>query len=288
MRAGAFCDDRVIALMNRRFVNYYYNRSGKGEGGNADAAAFTRGRTKNPYAFFAAFAPDGTYLGETPLYGTKDEVFTWLRELLDEHPDHDKPTADEGRALEGGGPGAARLLDELGRHAEARKAWAAVEGSEARLAEARLARLAGDWDAHAAALGRLDAEAHAADLAAEKGHRLVASKSWAEAREHLEAALRAHPKGPRLAEMRFAAGVACWFLDDRDWAKFHWMWVVENLPEDRLAMRCRIAAAAEAMPYENPELGGFKARGMIGTEHIVREVARSRAVYLRLMPLWAG
>lgn len=43
-----------------------------------------------------------------------------------------------------------------------------------------------------------------------------------------------------------------------------------------------IAAAAEIMPYPNPELGNYKARGMIGTEHIVREVARSMEIYRRL------
>jgi hypothetical protein len=277
MRAGAFSDERVIALINRRFVPYYFNRSGMGEGGNREASAFTTGKTKNPYAYFAAFAPDGTYLGESELYATKDDVLAWLRRLLDDHPEYDKPTPEEERAE---GIAAARLLEETGRFKEARERYAALKSAPD---EARLARYAKDWEAHEKALVRVEA---ADEVAAERGLRLVAERKWADARAALEKAVRAHPGSARRAEMRFALGVACWFEGDRDWAKFHWMWVVENLPDDRLYMRCKVAAAAEIMPYENPELDNFAARGNIGTEHIVREVARSRAVYERLLPAW--
>jgi tetratricopeptide (TPR) repeat protein len=277
MRAGAFSDERVIALMNRRFVPYYFNRSGMGEGGNAAASRFTTGKTRNPYAYFAAFAPDGTYLGESELYATKDEVLAWLAKLLADHPEFDARTPEEERAE---GLAAARVLEETGRFAEARERYAALG---APLDVARLARYASDWEAHEKALARIEA---ADQVAAERGMRLVAERKWEEARALLERAVRAHPESARRAEMRFALGVACWFLDDRDWAKFHWMWVVENLPEDRLYMRCKVAAAAEIMPYENPELDRYAAKGMIGTDHIVRELERSRAVYRRLVPAW--
>lgn len=277
MRAGAFSDERVIALINRRFVPYYFNRSGMGEGGSAAASAFTKGKTKNPYAYFAAFSPDGTYLGESEIYATKDDIVLWLRKLLDDHPELDKPTPLEERAE---GLAAARVLEENGRFAEARGRYVAL-GSP--LDEARLARYAKDWEAHGKALARVEA---ADEVAAETGLRLVAERKWDDARAHLEKAVRAYPESARRAEMRFALGVACWFLDDRDWAKFHWMWVVENLPDDRLYMRCKVAAAAEIMPYPNPELDNYAAKGMIGTEHIVREVEKSRAIYLRLLPVW--
>jgi len=277
MRAGAFSDERVIALLNRRFVPYYFNRSGMGEGGNAAASRFTTGKTKNPYAYFAAFTSEGKYLGESALYATKDEVLAWLIQLLRDHPEFDKPTSEEGRAE---GIQAARVLEETGRFEEARERYAAIG---APLDEARLARYAQDWESHGKALARIGA---ADQVAAERGLRLVAERKWEEARALLEKALRAHPESTRAAEMRFALGVACWFDGDRDWAKFHWMWVVENLPGDRLSMRCRVAAAAEIMPYENPELDNHAARGNIGTEHIVREVSKSRAIYLRLLPAW--
>ena len=50
----------MIDLINRRFVAYYFNRSGNGLGGNAAASRFTSGKTKNPYAYLAAFTPDRT------------------------------------------------------------------------------------------------------------------------------------------------------------------------------------------------------------------------------------
>jgi len=277
MRAGAFSDERVIALMNRRFVSYYFNRSGKGEGGNAKASAFTTGKTKNPYAYFAAFTPDGTYLGESEIYATKDDIVLWLRKLLDDHPELDKPTPEEEHAE---GLERARVLEETGHFAEAREKYQTI-GSP--LDEARLARYAKDWESHEKALARIEAKDQ---VAAERGLRLVEQRKWEDARALLEKAVREHPESARRAEMRFALGVACWFLYDRDWAKFHWMWVVEKMPDDRLYMRCKVAAAAEIMPYPNPELDNYAARGMIGTEHIVREVARSRAIYLRLLPEW--
>ena len=71
-------------------------------------------------------------------------------------------------------------------------------------------------------------------------------------------------------------------MKDRDWAKFHWCWIVKQLPEDRFYMRAYVAAAAEIMPYPNPELGNYRARGMIGTQHIVQEVRRSMRIYKKL------
>ena len=62
MRAGAFADKRVIDLLNRRFVPYYFNTGGPGEGKNNDAAAFVLGKVPNKWAFFAAFTPEGKYL----------------------------------------------------------------------------------------------------------------------------------------------------------------------------------------------------------------------------------
>lgn len=287
MRAGAFCDKRVIELLNRRFVSYYFNRSGKGEGGNAAASKFTTGKTKNPYAYYAAFKADGTYLGETPLYGDKDEVFAFLRQLLADHPDYAHATEAEKRiraaAAEAPLP-AARLEEELGNWEKADALYTGVDAPGAHRGRARIARYRKDWQAHAALEGRLPAPA---DVAMERAYRLLAAKDYAEAQSVLRAALRAPETGPRTAEMHFYCGVACWFLGQRDWAKFHWCWVQDNLPDDRMYMRCRVASAAEGMPYANPELGGFKSRGMIGTQHIVNEVARSMDVYESLKPKWA-
>ena len=98
MRAGGFAEERVIELINRRFVPYYYEVSGQGCAANPEAAEFVGKKTRNPWAFLAAFAPDGELLGETALYADKDQVFEFLHSLLVRHPEFAESAADE-RAL---------------------------------------------------------------------------------------------------------------------------------------------------------------------------------------------
>ena len=75
MRAGCFAETRVIRLLNRRFVSFYYNTGGPGLGKDPAAAAFTKGKTQNTFAFYAAFAADGEPLGVTDVYADKDGTF---------------------------------------------------------------------------------------------------------------------------------------------------------------------------------------------------------------------
>lgn len=305
MRAGCFAERRVVDLLNRRFVPYFFNRGGPGKGHDEAARKFTVGKTRNPYAYFAAFTPDGKYLGETGIYADKDAVFEWLLQQLQEHPEYAKPAEGEKQILEaadGAAPDSplmitvARLHEELGQYDEAKKAWRGLavsrddadQSAEARLALMRIARYQRRWKEHEAQEERLrktdTAGKYAIDLAVEQGHRLLFRKKYPAARDLLQPLTRKATGSPRLAEAHFHAGVACWFAGDRDWARFHWCWIVENLPDDRLYMRAYVAAAAEIMPYPNPELGNFKANGMIGTQHIVNEVERSKKIYRSLLP----
>ncbi len=304
MRAGCFAEKRIIDLLNRRFVPYFFNRGGPGKGHDEAARKFTVGKTKNPYAYFAAFTPAGKCLGETGIYADKDDVFMWLRKLLEDHPDYAKPTESEKDLLEIGKEisrhspllaSVAQLWEELGDYKKAKGAYKRIVGADpksedsahAQLALLRIARYRKRWKEHGkleGALREADATAYAVDLSCERGFRLIARKQYQEARDLLQPLAKTATSSPRLAEIHFYAGVACWFCDERDWAKFHWCWIVENLPEDRLYMRAYVAAAAEIMPYPNPELGNYKARGMIGTQHIVQEVRRSKKVYKRLQP----
>lgn len=309
MRAGCFAEKRVIDLLNRRFVPYFFNRGGPGKGHDKAAQEFTTGKTKNPYAYLAAFTPSGEYLGEAEIYADKDDVFAWLKKLLADHPEYALATdyekqlveAQEKKELSRESPllmSLARLQEELGEYQDARRAYKRIaagdpgseESAQAHLGLLRIARYRKRWQEHETledALRTADKEkAWAADVAMERGHRLLARKEYQQARELLEPLARAATASSRLAEIHFHAGVACWFLEDRDWAKFHWCWIVENVPEDRFYMRAYVAAAAEIMPYPNPELGNYRARGMIGTEHIVQEVRRSKEIYKRLLPLF--
>ena len=299
MRAGCFAEDRVIKLMDRRFVSYYFNRSGNGEGGNEAATKFVNGQTDNPYAYFAAFKPTGELVGETEIYADKDAVMQWLQNLLRRYPEYAKPTGAESGVLAAGGLAAAQLAENLADYAKAKAGYDGLLESEdvgvrtaALLGLLRIYRYQEDWDQHEVVqkLLRWAVEGGAdksllVDLSVEKGYRLIASNKFAEARSVLQALAFRAKDSSRLAEAHFLAGRACWFVDDHDWAKFHWCWIVDNLPEDRLYMRARIAAAAEGMPYPNAELDGFAAKvGNIGTHSIVTAVAAAKEVYRQLQP----
>jgi hypothetical protein len=83
--------------------------------------------------------------------------------------------------------------------------------------------------------------------------------------------------------VRLYAGVGAWFLKDYDWASYHWCWVVDNIPDDRLNRRCYIAAAYKGMPYPNPELDGFEAKLFGGRIEVIKEAyEESRKIYLRM------
>ena len=309
MRAGCFAEKRVIDLLNRRFVPYFFNRGGPGKGHDKAAQKFTTGKTKNPYAYFAAFTPSGKYLGETEIYADKDDVFGWLKKLLADHPEYAQATEYEKQLLEAGKDkqisrespllaSLAELNEELGEYTDAKRAYRRIaaadssseESAQAQLALLRIARYRKRWKEHQKLEDGLRAvdknKVYSTDLAMERGYRLLARKNYQEMRNLLQPLTRSAISSQRLAEIHFYAGVACWFLEDRDWAKFHWCWIVENLPEDRLYMRAYVAAAAEIMPYPNPELANYKARGMIGTQHIVQEVRRSKRIYKRMKPLF--
>jgi tetratricopeptide (TPR) repeat protein len=267
MRAGAFAEKRVIDLLNRRFVTFYFNTGGPGLGLDPDAAAFVKGKVKNKWAFLAAFTPEGKYLDESQIYSDKDKTFTWLRDLLKAHPKHAESTPAEQKILESGNEEAARLFEALGDYPSARKLY---EGQKNVAALARLARYDRNWDELEKLLPSLKGD----DASAERGYALLARKKYADAREALETAIKEHSTSKRMAELRFSAGVACWFLDDKARAHFQWVWVVRNLPEDRLARRCYVAASAEGMPYENPELDGYAIEGSTCSIEMIKAAYR--------------
>ena len=302
MRGGPFSETRVIELLNRRFVPFFFNTGGPGEGKDEKARDFVTGKVPNRWAYFAAFAPDGRILGQTGIYDGTEQVFAWLRALLRRHPELDRPTAAESEARNqaAGEPAApvalevARVCEQLTWYADSRRAWERVlaAGDPTQRAEAhrgllRIARADGDWPAHAAALlaatASAESEVMAADLAIERGLRLLAEQRFASARVVFESAIAGAADSQRLAELHYEAGRACWFGGDRDWAKAHWCWIRAERPDDRMAMRARLAAGAESFPYRNCELGDFEAKtGPVGPDALDGGVRKAQRVYEKL------
>jgi len=279
MRAGCFAELRVINLLNRRFVPFYFNTGGPGLGKDADAADFVKGKVKNRFAHFTAFSTKGEALDETEIYADKDTTFAFLTAILRKHQEYDRYTPQEKKVLADAKArpenaaaqlAAGLLMDELGRYNEAelhfRRALVGKTAAEAYRGLARMARYEKKW----ASLQKVLLEAEnknkdnrldlAADIATERAYHLLAEKRFKDVRTLLDRHIKAHPESKRMGEMHFYAGVASFFLQDIDWAYYHWCWVVENIPDDHMLRRCYIAAAHQGMPYPNPELGGFRSK----------------------------
>ncbi|MFT3881653.1 MAG: hypothetical protein QM703_18565 [Gemmatales bacterium] len=285
MRAGCFAEPRVIQLLNRRFVSFFYNTDAgvpqpQFKGKDPQAKAFLKDKTQNKWAFYAAFTAGGDPVGVTDVYANKDVVFDFLLELLRLNPEFDRNTPAEeailAKAKSEPGNAAAQLaagqlLEELGKYQQARThqqrvlelAKEPAQITEAYRSLLRIARYDRDWktleqlcsavEKHPL-VAKLDL---GADLAAERGYQLKAAKQYEAMRKLMETAIKQYPQSKRMSELRFSAGVACYFLEEKPWAYYHWCWVVENLPDDHLARRCFLAAAHEGMPYKNPELDGY-------------------------------
>jgi hypothetical protein len=308
MRAGCFAEPRVIRLVNRRFVPFFFNTSGMGLGDDDAAVAFVEDKLENPYAYLSAFDPNGTgpHLASSALYATKDEVFEFLTDLLAEHPEMAAYTDEEEQLLAAAREhaddpdallAAAELHEDLGCYDEARRLYRCTRdvANDARHEAAalrallRIARYEADWTTLAVLLDEGSARSLdewpelADDLDVERGYLLLSRGEHAEMRRVLEARIAARPQSKRTGELRFYAGVASYFLGDSERAEYHWCWVNENIPEDHLARRCYIAAARKAMPYANPELGGYSREGLIGGSiPLIKEAyAAARARYAR-------
>lgn len=309
MRAGCFAETRVIRLVNRRFISFFYNTGGPGQGKDEKAAAFTKGKTKNRFAFYAAFDAAGGPVGVTDIYANKDNTFDWLVEVLRNNPEFDQYTAAEEKVLAKAKAGpkdaaaqlaAGQLMEDLGRYKEADAHYRAVlavsrvngEAGDAYRGLLRMARYARDWKgvrAVCSSIGemkegqirKLNLEP---DVAMETAYALLGEKKYEDARKVLLKAIERYPESTRRSEFHFSAGVASFFLKEKERAYYHWCWVVENLPDDRLARRCFTAAAHEAMPYENPELGGYAATNLPGgsIQLINAQYTKAKAVYERV------
>lgn len=219
------------------------------------------------------FSPGGhNVLKRIPrsIHFEKDKFFNALREALRENPFYDAPSEEEkklladakdaaslyhaARARERAAGDDARSLYEKAIAAEPGGAWAA----RAHLRLAILDRHRRGWDLAEKHLAETKTLIELADDAAmERAYRLLDAKKDAEALQLLDGAIRDHPASNRLGELRFYAGAANWRLNRRDWANYHWWWVLENLPDDHHVIRCSVALTAPSNCFANPELDGF-------------------------------
>ncbi|MGE0434346.1 MAG: hypothetical protein AB7K09_19115 [Planctomycetota bacterium] len=306
-RGGPLAEERVIHLLNRRFVCFYYNLGAGGCGYDADAAAFVKKSGSQP--LLSIYQPTGELVIALDHGIQKDRLHAVLVRTLTQHAEFNTMTDDEQKTLDAAKEhaddaaaqlAAGELLDQLGRAPEAQFRYSMARKlagtREAAVATLRFAILARHQQRTRTAALCLDEVATATasdgatdrfdlldDVALERAHALLDAKKNAEARDLLTAALRTWPASNRTGELRWLAGKACYRLGDKPMANYHWTWVMENLADDRMFMRCYLAVAVEAIPFPNPELDGASmASGVVTHDSADRARAKAHADYERI------
>lgn len=343
MRAGAFADLRVIQLINRRFVPFFFNTGGPGLGHDTSADEFIdalesdcqiypdlkviedpRKRQSNTIAYFAAFSTidNGSVLGVADgwinqeeannlelLYPGKDEVFDFLLQMLEDNPSFNKFSVEEEKVIASAQSEpenleaqslAAQIFEELGQYESATRFLKVITEctqqdspehiryrSSATCALMRIARYQRNWTLQKQIIEQMDdtlleqAPELKMDVAMEQAYQMLANENYETLQEHLIQAIEDYPNSHRLSEYHYYAGVASFFMEEMPTAYYHWCWIWENLPEDRLARRAYISAAHKSFPYPNFELGGFRSRNSVGNQQIQAAYDRAKRHYDR-------
>lgn len=329
MRAGAFADLRVIRLINRRFVPFFFNSGGPGLGLDENADQFIQSlaidydqvpglkilvdpddRKSNTIAYLTAFSvkQDGKVLGIADgwknkeevydmerLYPSKDDVFQFLLDVLENNPEFNQFTEAEKQifAHADSNPNnqeallaAANVWEELGKYEKAKplyrkclevglsRAGTLEKRTPAFQGLLRIARHEKDWNALENLVLQISETKNRndldlmADVAMEQAYQLLDQDEYETLKLHLEVAIEKFPNSSRLGELHYYAGVANFFLDDRPNAYFHWCWIVENIPDDHLSRRAYVSAAHKNFPYPNSELGGLRSSNSVNNEMI--------------------
>jgi tetratricopeptide (TPR) repeat protein len=153
LRAGPFSDERIIRLVNRRFVPFFFDLFPMGFAVDAKAREFVT-KLRPDLATLSVNTPpvlfvdaDGQLLREVSNYCSSEELLAALLELLEKHPEHNQPLPEEQTAT---GLRAVEILmdrQQLIAAAELIEAdeFAEEERERASYLRGRLACWQGDW-----------------------------------------------------------------------------------------------------------------------------------------------
>lgn len=296
MRGGPLSEKRIINLVNRRFIPFFFNVGKNGEGYDDDAKKFIARFDKRFSSSTVPTPPvwvvtgDGKLLGTINNYMVKEKFFSALQEIMKKHPKYFEENQEEKDLLkqaEDTKDGnilfkAGQITEELGLYDKAKSYFKQAENiegfkSKSSLELAKISRYEMNWDDAEKYRKLVVDKDYEAEVCMEEAHHLLSKKNYKECKELLVKTIKKFPLSKRLGEMHFYAGVSCFFLKESDWANFHWCWVMVNIPDDYYYMRCYLASTHEAMPYQNPELGGAKGKTIM-ISHAKADAARDRAM----------
>ena len=249
LRAGPFSDERVIRLINLRFVPFYFDLSDSGAAADPAARKFVvaareeLGGDTVPVPPILLMNVEGAVLGEVGNYASPDAFLSSLLGVLAAHPDYAEPSEAERIArtvLE-----RAEICIGLQDYAGAEKLLEQETSDEAHYLLGRIARLRRDWEGMERHFREIASGALQPDVRVERAHRLWLERRYAELRSHLAAFPKTHP---RYAEARYLEGLALFHLGDLEAAKALWKQTIQSCSENPWIYRADWAYSSLAAP----------------------------------------
>jgi tetratricopeptide (TPR) repeat protein len=237
LRSGPFTDERVVGLLNERFIPIYFDLSVKSPACDADAKAFVTklkpelggNRVPTPPVLFAT--ADGALLGEASNYASESEMLSALRDVLRQHSEYAGPSDGEDRRPR---LARARTHHYLGKDEAVIALLSEPRNARENLFMAQVARRAGDLDDAEKVLGELDSSAFADDIALELGLIAFARGDM----KTMRVRLAAHSEeGARAPEARYFLGVSLFQLGQHAEARLAWKELVEKYGEHPFSYR---------------------------------------------------
>ncbi len=279
MRAVTLSDETVVTLINRRFVFTYFSLVDWSELSDPDAkhaivaVAPELGAKVRPTPPTFFFSPEGKVLATLDTLEAPAAFLRLAKSLLAEHPEYDRPSADEATlaAKSKVDPRSrldlARLRLELADVAEARtilESLLATGHGDVR-ADAlhllgRVSRVEGDAERaerYFAEIDRLPEKVRrplALDIRMERAHLAALRGEWARSLEAWSAIEADVSSFARLDELLYAKGLSYYRLGRRRDANHTWVRILEELPEGRYYQRARLAAMGPTYSPPSPDL----------------------------------
>ena len=211
MRAGPLSDERVIGLLNRRFVPLYFDLSERRAAGDEDARAFVvdarwnLGKQRVGAPPTLVMTVDGHVLKEIDNYATSEEVLQSLTHVLTAHPSFNKPTTREAKIRDY--KQRARIAMDLQQHDLALKALRNRAAPAARLLRTKVLRRMGNWEAVAKELKRIRSKKLRDEVTVERAWLLLHRNDLVELRD----SLKGFPAtSKRYSEAKYLQGLA-WY-----------------------------------------------------------------------------
>ncbi len=261
-RAGVLVDSRVVNLINRRFVPYYFDMDSLGSEYSKEAV-FVAQNACPELRFEAALptppvlflTPEGKLLHQLGNHATADEYLAAMTAVLKENPEYGLLTEQEAAVQD--------PMEKAWIHYELRQfdeALASIKSdqssSEAYYLRGVIARERGDWTETRRSFRMVTDVARKRDIMIEEAHRYWAMRNFRSMLTVLDGLTAEHP---RYMEGMYLLGLAHYHLEETTRAFEVWERAIKHDPQHSWALRldwtcglARLGREQMVLPHERP------------------------------------